>query len=421
MNFFQLLQQRKWHAVFGYLLFIGMMSTGYYYNLTFVQLGLEDFAATQLNLGADVIARDMALLAICTCLVALGFGWWMEQQCRRQQFKTKIRISFGVVLSQALLTLYLPLITTEAGFMVWVVFSSIALGVGVPAMFSMTIDLIPVRDRGYVAAIVTAIAYFAAEVFSSEWTFEFFRQQFLWILFLGAAGIGGLAFLKVPWIGSLSNQHTLSEYGIGRFVRTRSDNKSIPSRIVQQMLILMFLIYFIDSLGFLRMLKVPALMHSSWQSPVFSDRLFIAVVHVGGALIAGVLYSSLNERHLFYWIFGMFALTHLQYSLHLRTYGEGKVTLALPMMYALTVSLYTVINFSIWADLSTPKTIGMHSALGVASSAWTATFLSTGLAIFWQGRGMTLEQHIQIVDSLAMLAFLIMVLFAFFKKQEKLI
>jgi hypothetical protein len=55
----------------------------------------------------------------------------------------------------------------------------------------------------------------------------------------------------------------------------------------------------------------------------------------------------------------------------------------------------------------------------VAFSAWTATFLSTGLAIYWQGRGMSLARHIQIVDSLAMLFFLAMLVLAFLQKPER--
>jgi hypothetical protein len=34
------------------------------------------------------------------------------------------------------------------------------------------VDLIPVKDRGYVAAAITAIAYFCAAVFSSAWVIE---------------------------------------------------------------------------------------------------------------------------------------------------------------------------------------------------------------------------------------------------------
>jgi hypothetical protein len=61
--------------------------------------------------------------------------------------------------------------------------------------------------------------------------------------------------------------------------------------------------------------------------------------------------------------------------------------------------------FALWADLSTPDTICMRFALGVAFSGWTATFLSTALAIYLQGGGISLEHHIQIVDSLAIFFF----------------
>ena len=37
--------------LFGFLLFVGMMAAGYYYNLTFVQLGLDDFGTRWLGLS----------------------------------------------------------------------------------------------------------------------------------------------------------------------------------------------------------------------------------------------------------------------------------------------------------------------------------------------------------------------------------
>jgi hypothetical protein len=139
-------------------------------------------------------------------------------------------------------------------------------------------------------------------------------------------------------------------------------------------------------------------------------------VHVAGALAAGVLYGALSERHLFLWVFGAFALAHLQYSFDIRLGSGPGAALSMPMLYALAVSLYTVLNFALWADLSTPDTICMRSALGVALSAWTATFLSTALAIYLQGSGVSLEQHIQIVDALAMLFFTVALTLAFFRK-----
>ncbi len=74
------LKSRNYPFVFGISLFVGMMSAGYYYNLTFVQLGLEDLGTRLLGLSATAVARDMALLALLTGIIALTSGRWMTRQ-----------------------------------------------------------------------------------------------------------------------------------------------------------------------------------------------------------------------------------------------------------------------------------------------------------------------------------------------------
>jgi len=398
----------------GFYIFVMMMSGGYYYNLTFVQLGLEDFATRILELSPRAFAMDMALLAILTCLTALVFGFWMQRQHWACCLRAKLRLAFGIVLTQTLLTAVVALVSHEIGFLIWLIFTSLVLGVGVPVMFSMTVDLVPVRLRGYAAALITAVAYFAAAAFSSEWSFAAFRYQCLVLLTAGTLGMGMLSFVNHPWLDALSNQHTQPEFAIGRFVwHLKAGRSQIKSRLLGLILI-MFGIYFVDSLGFLRLLKTPVYMQTAWQSPNLDIRLFIAGVHVVGALVGGVLYTVLRDRSLFLWIFGIFGLTHLQYSFHIRMAEGATGILSMPMLYALAVSLYTVINFALWADLSTPQTISVNAALGVALSAWTATFLSTALSILWSD-SLSLVYHIQIVDALAILFFLVMLVLVYFR------
>ena len=404
----EMLRSRNWSGLFGYFLFIGMMSAGYYYNLTFVQLGLEDFGRNVLRLNSQGVARAMALLALMTCFIAIAFGWYMQRRGWGRDFRLKLRLSFGVVLMQTVLTLICISVTTESGFLVWLAGVSLTLGVGVPVMFSMTIDLIPVRMRGAAAALITASAYFFAETLSSEWTFEAFRRQSLIMLLGGVTGMGLLAFARHPWLDALAKQHLQPAFAIGRFARL-----GLSKWRISGLIFIMFGIYFVDSLGFLRLLKTPIYMTSAWQSPEFNTRAFIAVTHVIGALAAGALYPALRTRSLFLWIFGTFALAHLQYNFHIQT-GSVNAVLSMPMLYALAVSLYTVINFAVWADLSTPETISLNSALGVALSAWTATFLSTSLAVYWDER-LPLDLHIRIVNSLAMLFFVAMLALSFFE------
>jgi hypothetical protein len=150
----------------------------------------------------------------------------------------------------------------------------------------------------------------------------------------------------------------------------------------------MFGIFFVDSLGFLRIVDTPILVDGAWQAVQPTPRLIIAVTHVLAALVGGVLYTYLDERHLFYWIFGLFALTHLSYTFRVWLLPETTIAaLGTPMLYATAVSLYTVVNFALWADFSTPQTISSNTAVGVALSGWTATFLSTALAIHWHTQG----------------------------------
>lgn len=419
MQAFYYLKTRNWSTLFGYALFIGMMSVGYFYNVSFVQLGLVDLGTRLVGLSEQQVATDMGLLALLTTGLALIFGFVMQRRGWSQRFFFKLRLAFGVVLLQTLLTIIAPHIRTEAGFLAWIVATSGALGIGVPVMFSMTLDLIPVRDRGYVAALITSIAYFAANVYATDWRIEKFSAQFVWIMLGGTAGMALLCFVRLPFIDQLlrplAQQHQRPAFGRGRFVRRAPNGNLRASRKLYVLIILMFGIFFIDSLGFLRLIATPFYAESAWRSPEMGVHVFIAGTHVVAALIAGVLYSALNERHLFLWIFGIFALTHLMYSFSTQPIiPSDSGTLAMPMLYAIAVSLYTVVNFSLWADVSTPQNISLHAAFGVAVSGWAATFISTALAIRWQIRGLPMEQHLNIVGALSMLFFLALLVWSMF-------
>ena len=412
------LKTRNWTAIFGYFFFIGMMATGYYYNVTFIQLGLVDLGTRLVGMSRGEVAGNMAFLAALTCAVALGFGTLMKRRGWSQDFLVKLRLAFGVVLVQTLLTAAAPAIRSQATYLAWIAAASIALGVGVPATFSLTVDLVPRRSRGYAAALITSAAYFAAEMFSTQWTIEAFSAQFLALMLAGTLGLGLLAFAKLPWVKALAQQHNRPEFKYGRYVHRDKTGRTWVSRKLFGLITLMFGIFFVDSLGFLRMVETPAFMQSAWQSPELSIRLLIAGAHIAAALIAGILYTALGERRLFFWIFGIFALVHMMYTLELRFSLSATPSLANPVLYATAVSLYTVVNFALWADISTPETISLNTALGVALSGWTATFISTAVAIHWMGSGMSLEQHLRIVDSLAMLFFVAMLLLSFFPSRR---
>ena len=67
-------RERRWATVFGYVLFAGTMATGYFYNLTFVQLGLVDLGARLVGLDQGRLAGALALFALLTSGAALALG-----------------------------------------------------------------------------------------------------------------------------------------------------------------------------------------------------------------------------------------------------------------------------------------------------------------------------------------------------------
>jgi MFS family permease len=383
----------NWPVLLGYLLFTGMMAIGYLYNVTFVQLGLVDLGMRYVGLSRAGVAVFMAGLALLTCVIAFGTG----SRNGRRPLRNRLQIAWGVVVLQTLLTLLATAVTTPLQFGLWIAFCSLALGIGVPVTFSLMLDLIPVRDRGYVAAVITALAYFAAATITTTWEIEALRTVMLLVMVPGVLAFAVIAWAPLPFIGELAGNRFHPRFAHGRF--------SQGGRRLLLFLGFMFGVFFIDSLGFLRIIETPSFMEGAWQAAEAAPRLAIGITHIVTALIGGVFYTALGERSLFYWIFGLFAMAHLMYSMELLWGGDSGSSLAMPLLYAAAVSLYTVVNFAVWADLSTPETIGRNAALGVALSGWTATFISTALAMWWQEAGLSLLMHLRIVNAVALLFF----------------
>ncbi|MGQ1838687.1 hypothetical protein ACT4S2_09535 [Kocuria turfanensis] len=394
-----------WVPWCGLGLFVAAASAGYFYNLTFVQLGLVDLGERVLGLPPERIARAMALLAGLTLCVALGAGLVMHHRRWSEDFRVKLRLLAVVVVLQTVLTAVAPQLRSEAGLLAWIVAASVGLGLGVPSLFGLTCDLVPTRHRGTVAAVATSAAFLPAAVFSSDWRIEPFAAQLLWLMAPSAVALVVLAFVPSPLTAALARQHHLPRYGTGRFVRHRVRSRRWPGRAFTLALLLMFGVYFIDSLGFLRIVDTPVYIGSAWHSDDPGTLWAIGGAHVVAAVLAGILYPALGQRVLLGWIFALFALVQLSYVLHALTTPELPATLGMPLLYAVAVSVYTVLNFTLWADFSTPATIARNTAVGVGVSGWLATFLSTSLSIWWTSVELPFAQHLRAVAAISLLLF----------------
>jgi MFS family permease len=392
-----------WHVAAGYGLYVAVLASGYYYNLTFVQLGLIDLGERRVGLPGSTVSAAMGGLALSALVAALAMGWTMDRRGWGGDLHVKLRILFAVVLAQTLLTVATPFVLTLEAFLVWVAVCSLSIGAGIPVTFSLMLDLIPVRHRGHVAATTAGLAFFAAALYPREWRIEEFATVMTWAMVPAVGVFGMLAFGR--WWPVRALVATLSggaaAHGAGRFVRPPAR----PSASVFWGLVaVMFAVFFIDSLGFLRIIEAPTYILSSWQSPETGPRLFIAVTHLVGAAMAGVLYMGFGRRWLIVWILGLFAFTHLLYTSHILVGPAGMdPPLVLPLFYVLAVSFYTTLNFALWPDLSSAQDIGMRTALGVGIAGWLASFLSTALALASTSAGVSLLTHLRYVNALALL------------------
>lgn len=401
MKLFEFASNRQWTPIAGYVIYIATLTAGYYYNLTFVQLGLTDLGTREIGMPPEEVSVVMAVLALLTLIVAILSGIVMDRQGWSTDLYAKFRLLFLIVLVQLCLTIASPFIATTEAFIGWIVICSLTLGVGIPVTFSFMIDFIPVRDRGYAAATVAGLSFFVAALYPIEWQIEQFSLVMSVMMVPGVLILGVLSLKQFAFIDMLAEQHKREHFGVGRFCRpapVRTFSFALLAPIV-----LMFGVFFIDSLGFLRIIEEPIYIYTSWQSPDLNVRLFIAVMHVIGALVGGLLYTNFSRNWLFFWVFCLFALTHLLYVFDIRFGTDGTPALLLPMFYVLAVSFYTTLNFALWPDLSTPETIGIHTALGVGIAGWLATFMSTALALYSEGIGLPLETHLIYVNALSLL------------------
>ena len=397
---------RRWPVLLGAGLFVAVLAAGYYYNLTFVQLGLIDLGTRVVGLSRAQVSLWMAALALVAFAVALVAGVALDRTGASRDLLAKLRVLWAVVLIQFLLTLVAPHLQSAAGFGVWVLVCAASLGVGMPATFALAVDLVPVADRGTVAAAAAGGAYFLANVYPLEWAVESFALAMSVAMAPAVLVLGYLAFRRPDLLDSLRGRSADDAFGVGRFCRPTA--VSTRSYALWSFVLLMFGVYFIDSLGFLRIIETPAYVSTAWQSTDLGIRLLIAAVHVVAAAMAGVLYANFGRRLLFVVVFGLFGFTNLLYVFDARA-GLGNAPLVMPLLYSGTVSFYTVLNFAIWPDMSTPDTIGRHAALGVGLAGFLATFLSTAVVLYARNAGVTLETHLNAVDALALLFFLVVV------------
>lgn len=114
-----------------------------------------------------------------------------------------------------------------------------------PVTFSFMADLIPVRDRGFAAAIPAGLAFFVAALYPQQWRLVEFSVVMSAVMAPAIVVLATLAFRPSRLVDRLAHQH--ARFGPGRFTRPPAPAASTPAFAL--IVAAMFAVFFIDSLG----------------------------------------------------------------------------------------------------------------------------------------------------------------------------
>jgi len=383
----------------AFVVYVVVLSAAYYYNLTLVQLGVIRVGTERLGVPMETVAAGMGLLAAVTLAVTLATGFLIDRKSWGTATLWKCRVLFAIVVLQVAVTYLLTTVSSLPEFLLWIVGCSILLGAAIPFAFSLVLDLIAPGERGYAAGAAVGCAFFVAALVPYRWTVGQFVPAAV-VALLSAALVLGVVSVGLP-VGKRTVRADGGEHGeldgaepVG--VRSRVGTASLLGGVV-----LLFGAFFVDSLGFVRIVETPSLVERSWQSRDLGVRVAIGLTHVAGGLVAGVLYTK--GRYL--WILGatfaLFALAQGLYVYDIVVGGPPVLGTIAPLLYVLAVSGYTTVAFALWPDVATPETIGRYTAVGIGVGAWAATFGSTALAVASEQARVGTGYHLAAVGVLA--------------------
>ena len=102
-------------ARFG--VYISVLTAAYYYNVTFIELGVTAAGEDRLGLSVGLVGVAMGLLAVATLTTTLVSGYLMDRFRLGRATQTKFRVLFGVLFLQTGVTYALRAVSSFPGFL----------------------------------------------------------------------------------------------------------------------------------------------------------------------------------------------------------------------------------------------------------------------------------------------------------------
>ena len=331
--------------------------------MLFRSLGGEN----NLNVGINTISTGMISLGISGFISCILIGFYLNR--KRIPFHQKPPIVAGFSAATLFLVVISGYITPQL-YVPWIFVLGFVFGASTCIMYSFIFDLIPQQYRGLNAGILTGIIYLIGASSMEEWTFWNFRRDI--IIWLGLTLIIQIIYIIF---------NTFDEEQIAK-IQDQPPKYTFDLKLV---CVLLFLILFIDSFGFLRIVGNPEILAATWQGTQ-GFRFYIGMIHFTTAILIGVYYNKLKPLNvamisviLFILADGMLALIEF----------NPTIKYILPILYASAVSIYTLVFLSLLADISTKENYYKVIGIGMAVFGWFSSYLATAISLSLIGADIT--------------------------------
>lgn len=351
----------KW---FPYLFVGSMLTANYLSGVKLVQWGIPSLGRDTCAVPDAQLNLLMALMAIISCVVAITSGLLINKISL--QFKQRLLLLLMGFAVQGGIAFVGTFISTPIQFTIWIIIFSIVLGFLICQPFVFVFMLIPSKDRGIFAGIVTGLAYLIGNFSMAEWTYIGLSMETIVVTIpLGLLIIYALINLKRMNIYDYTKEKD-DKYS-GPFIKTY--NFAI-------IVLLMFGVYFVDSFGFLRIAKQPFFM-ILWHGE-FGVKMWLGISHLISAVLMGIIYQKRKElgpMTIFISSLTGFIICDFLFSSN----PTGAFLYIIAYLYCATVSFYTINSFIVWADISNSSNISSRAGIGIGIGGWLSSFLSTAL------------------------------------------
>ncbi|MFO8017704.1 MAG: MFS transporter [Promethearchaeia archaeon] len=377
------LRKNELIGVFFYLIII---VAGFTFIIKFIQLGIPDFIINHLNLSNIDVVGYMMLLALLTASICLIVGYIIDKFNWRVE--EKIKILFLCFLIQTPLILSFLSFNSVPLFILWIILLGVVMGVETPISISLLRDFIRPKYRGIFAAVATAFIYSYGILSPFPWNISGFIKE-ISLGLLPSIPIFAIIIVFKLFRNEEKKEIFLAE---GSFIHY---NKGL-------LILALFGVIFVDSLGFLRIIETPEIYANVWRGGL-EIKMFLVISHTGFALISGFLYTKSKPYLILIISLWMIFLTDLFFALFNETIFLSQV---LGILYCGAVSMYTIVLFALWADISAPESVGKFSGLGIGIGGWLMTFISTAFSFRFIDT-LSFSMHL-LVSSAVSLTFLVL-------------